>query len=102
MLVKVTPPTMDDLLAASAWFPLLDSGAQARVRDELREVDVPQGGALCRLGDTPLHWYGAIEGRPPVVLVHGEDDAREALAKALDKKLGAEVSLSRVGMQREV
>ena len=62
MLVKVTPPTMDDLLAASAWFPLLDSGAQARVRDELREVDVPQGGALCRLGDTPLHWYGAIEG----------------------------------------
>ena len=62
MLVKVTPPTMDDLLAASAWFPLLDSGAQARVRDELREVDVPQGGALCRLGDTPQHWYGAIEG----------------------------------------
>ncbi|MDH4418288.1 MAG: Crp/Fnr family transcriptional regulator [Acidovorax sp.] len=62
MLVKVTPPTMDDLLAASAWFPLLDSAAQARVRDELREVDVPQGGALCRLGDTPLHWYGAIEG----------------------------------------
>ena len=38
----------------------------------------------------------------PVVLVHGEDDAREALAKALDRKLGAEVSLSRVGMQREV
>ena len=62
MLVKVMPPTMDDLLAASAWLPLLDSGAQARVRDELREVDVPQGGALCRLGDTPLHWYGAIEG----------------------------------------
>ena len=50
MLVKVTPSTMDDLLAASAWFPLLDSGAQARVRDELREVDVPQGGALCRRG----------------------------------------------------
>lgn len=62
MLVKVTPPTVDDLLAASAWFPLLDSAAQARVRDELREVDVPQGAALCRLGDTPLHWYGAIEG----------------------------------------
>ena len=62
MLVKVTHPTVDDLLAASAWFPLLDSAAQARVRDELREVDVPQGGALCRLGDTPLHWYGAIEG----------------------------------------
>jgi len=62
MLVKATPPTMDDLLAASAWFPLLNSAAQARVRDELREVDVPQGGALCRLGDTPLHWYGAIEG----------------------------------------
>ena len=62
MLVKLAPPTMADLLAVSAWFPLLNSGAQARVRDELREVDVPQGGALCRTGDTPVHWYGAIEG----------------------------------------
>ena len=30
--------------------------------EELREVEVPQGSALCRRGDFPAHWYGAIEG----------------------------------------
>lgn len=62
MLPTLAPPTVDDLLARSAWFPLLNGAAQSRVRDGLREVDVPQGGALCRRGDTPLHWYGTIEG----------------------------------------
>lgn len=55
-------PTLDDLLSSSAWFPTLETGVQARVRDEMREVDVPAGAALCRMGDAPLHWYGAIEG----------------------------------------
>ena len=28
----------------------------------MREVDLPAGTALCRMGDAPRHWYGAIEG----------------------------------------
>ena len=62
MLVKLAPPTVADLLKNSAWFPLLDESAQRRVLDDLREVEVAQGSALCRRGDVPLHWYGAVEG----------------------------------------
>ena len=62
MLVKLAPPTLSDLLLHSAWFPTLDSAAQQRVMDDVREVEVLQGGAICRRGHTPVHWYGAIEG----------------------------------------
>lgn len=62
MLVKLAPPTATMLLESSAWFPQLDGPAQQRVVEDLREAEVPQGGALCRRGDMPLHWYGAIEG----------------------------------------
>ena len=48
MLVTLAPPTLTDLLLHSAWFPALDSAAQQRVMDDVREVEVPQGGALCR------------------------------------------------------
>ncbi|MFI8614508.1 Crp/Fnr family transcriptional regulator [Acidovorax sp. NPDC077693] len=62
MLVKKAAPTAAELLNDSAWFPVLNAAAQQRVLEDLREVNVPQGGALCRRGDVPLHWYGAIEG----------------------------------------
>jgi CRP/FNR family transcriptional regulator, cyclic AMP receptor protein len=62
MLVKLASPNIADLLKTSAWFSVLDDAAQQRVLDDLREVDVPQGAALCRRGDTPVHWYGAIDG----------------------------------------
>lgn len=62
MLVKRASPTLSDLLGTSAWFPALDEAAQQRVLGELREVQVPQGGALCHRGETPVHWYGAMEG----------------------------------------
>lgn len=32
------------------------------MREEMREVAVPASAALCRMGDAPQHWYGAIEG----------------------------------------
>ncbi len=38
-----------------------------------------------------VDWYSAFEGRPPVYLVHGEDDAREPLAKVLRECLSAPV-----------
>ena len=54
--------TIPQLLQGSAWFPLLDVAAGERVLDEMREVEVPAGGSLCRRGDTPVHWYGTIDG----------------------------------------
>ena len=34
-------PTVTDLLLHSAWFPTLDSAAQQRVMDDVREIEVP-------------------------------------------------------------
>ena len=49
-----------------------------------------------------VDWYNAIGGKPPVVLVHGEDDAREALALRLRDESGADVALATPGMERLV
>jgi metallo-beta-lactamase family protein len=40
-----------------------------------------------------LGWYGAIPGRPPVALVHGEEKAMDALAGRLREDLDAEVTI---------
>lgn len=55
-------PSLQGLLDSSAWFPALDAPVRERVHEEMREVDVASGAALCRRGDTPLHWYGTIAG----------------------------------------
>ncbi|GAB3506519.1 MBL fold metallo-hydrolase RNA specificity domain-containing protein [Pseudoxanthomonas daejeonensis] len=49
-----------------------------------------------------IEWYGHFRGAPPLVLVHGEDRAREALAGEIGARLGAQVSLARPGMRRTV
>jgi CRP-like cAMP-binding protein len=54
--------SVDQLLQRSVWFPALPREVQARVADEVREQAVAAGAALCRRGDTPLHWYGTLEG----------------------------------------
>ncbi|RCW71458.1 CRP-like cAMP-binding protein [Pseudorhodoferax soli] len=63
---RATPPqdafTLDRLLDGSAWFSALDAAARARVRSDMQQVDVAAGAALCRMGDAPQHWYGAIDG----------------------------------------
>lgn len=43
------------------------------------------------------HWYGQIEGRPPVLLVHGEPTAKTALAEHLRQTLSAPVRLPQHG-----
>ena len=58
--IQAASLTVEQLLQRSAWFPLLDEAARERVRDEIREVEVAAGAALCRRGDTPLHWYGTL------------------------------------------
>ena len=45
-----------------------------------------------------LDWVGAIGGRPPVLLVHGEDRAREPLAAKL-AGLGHPATLARPGLE---
>lgn len=42
-------------------------------------------------------WYGHFNGHPPVALVHGEEEAREALATVLQKQFRAKVTLARPG-----
>lgn len=49
-----------------------------------------------------MAWYGAFEGRPPLVLVHGEDKAREALAGEIGQRFGTDVRLARPGMVLDV
>lgn len=49
-----------------------------------------------------LDWFGSIEGRPEAILVHGEDDARQALARELRKRFDARADLAEPGMEREV
>ncbi len=45
-----------------------------------------------------LEWYGGIAQHPPIVLVHGEDDAREPLAGELSERYGVNAQLARPGM----
>jgi metallo-beta-lactamase family protein len=49
-----------------------------------------------------MEWYGGFEGHPPLVLVHGEDKAREALAGEIGKRDGITVQLARPDMVLDV
>lgn len=49
-----------------------------------------------------MDWYAGFGTRPPLVLVHGEDRAREALAGEIRQREGVEVRLARPGMVIEV
>jgi metallo-beta-lactamase family protein len=49
-----------------------------------------------------LEWYGNFSPRPPVVLVHGEDPAREALAERLRHDFRTKVTLARSGASMEL
>jgi metallo-beta-lactamase family protein len=49
-----------------------------------------------------MEWYGQFDPPPPLVLVHGEDRAREALAGEIGQRAGVQVELARPGMVREV
>jgi metallo-beta-lactamase family protein len=41
--------------------------------------------------DGLLNWYGAIKNRPPVILTHGEDNARQHMETTLRQRLLAQV-----------
>ena len=85
---------------------LVDGAATVRIFGEEIQVkaQLHTVGGLSAHTDQPglLDWYSQIGNRPPVVLVHGENEAREALAKAMRSLYGNDVSLARPGMEREV
>jgi len=43
------------------------------------------------------NWYANFEGRPRVVLVHGETTALETLGNTLKDDLGAPVTIAKYG-----
>ena len=47
--------------------------------------------------DGLLNWYMAFEGRPPVVLTHGEENGRQQLATSLRRQLEIDPMLPRKG-----
>lgn len=52
------------------------------------------GGLSAHAGQSELAaWYGAIEGRPPVYLVHGEARGRDGLAERLQRDYGVQAHL---------
>ena len=63
-------------------------GEEINVRAQIHTV-----GGLSAHGDQDdlARWYECFEDRPPVYLVHGEDDARDDFAEYLGNRAGAEL-----------
>ena len=56
------------------------------------------GGLSAHAGQRALiNWYDAIDGRPPLVLVHGETDAQRVLQGLLQDELNAPVHIAAEG-----
>jgi metallo-beta-lactamase family protein len=84
---------------------LVDGAPHVKMLGEEIQVNAQRHtvGGLSAHADQPglLDWYSGFANKPPVVLVHGEDDAREALAGKLRER-GTAVELARPGKEREV
>jgi metallo-beta-lactamase family protein len=85
---------------------LVDGAREVRLLGETVSVRAQRhtiGGLSAHADQSALvAWAGAVPGAPPVVLVHGEDPAREALAAQLAAKHGLRATLARPGLEVEV
>ena len=85
---------------------LVDGAAYVRILGHELPVRAQRHtvGGLSAHADQPglLDWYAHIDGAPPAVLVHGEDEARDAMARAMRQRFDADVDLARPGDAREV
>jgi len=85
---------------------LVDRATRVRIFSEDIHVNahIHTVGGLSAHADQPmlLDWYGGFEHHPPVLLVHGEDKAREPFAAALRERFGCEVTLGAMGRTVEV
>ena len=100
--VAVVVADMREVIAATA----LPAGISASLEGTFaaQEQSMRTIGGLSAHADQHglLEWYGASPNHPPVVLAHGENPAREALAQRLRQRFGVDVALSQPGMTREV
>jgi metallo-beta-lactamase family protein len=74
-------------------------GEQIRVKAQRHTI----GGLSAHADQAGLmEWYGHFREHPPVYLVHGEEPAREVLARELGARFGAKATLTRPGLEVEV
>ena len=85
---------------------LVDGAKQVRIFGEEISVNAQRHtiGGLSAHADQAglLEWFSHLENNPPVVLVHGEDDARNAMKDVMQKKYGNEVYLAKPDMELDV
>jgi metallo-beta-lactamase family protein len=85
---------------------LVDGVSEVKLFGELVKVNAQRhtiGGLSAHTDQTGLlDWYGAYANRPQVALVHGEDDARKALASALHDRFGVKALVPKYGQSFEV
>ena len=85
---------------------LVDGHSTVRIFNEIIRVNarIHTVGGLSAHADQQglLNWYGHFRDKPPVYLVHGEDKAREVLAKELRSRYACEAFLAKPGMERSI
>jgi metallo-beta-lactamase family protein len=85
---------------------LVDGANHVRIFNEEISVNAQRHtiGGLSAHADQAglLEWYGHLENNPPLVLVHGEDDARLAMQALMQKKFDNQVYLAKPQMELEV
>ncbi len=85
---------------------LVDGARWARIhqRDIRVNAQIHTVGGLSAHADQHglMEWFGHFQPKPPLVLVHGEDKAREALAGEIGERDKVEVTLARPGMTVDV
>jgi metallo-beta-lactamase family protein len=85
---------------------LVDGAREVRLLGEQVSVRLQRhtvGGLSAHADQAGLmEWVARIGGRPPVVLVHGEDPAREILAARLGEKHAIAATLARPGLEMDV
>jgi len=85
---------------------LVDGASQVRIFREdvaVRAQRHTVGGLSAHADQSGLiEWYGHFQSRPPVALVHGEDDARGTLRIELEKRNAGKVTLAQPEMSIEV
>lgn len=85
------------LVDGAPWVRIL--GYDITVRAQRHTV-----GGLSAHADQPAlaRWYAGIGGRPPVVLVHGEEAPRAALSSLLQREYGAHVASAKRDLVRDL
>lgn len=82
---------------------LVDGAKRVRIHGETIRVaaKIHTVGGLSAHGDEDdlVRWYGSFEKRPPVYLVHGEQDSGEALKARLEREFDARATRAQPGME---